>query len=563
MFSQPEMLVLTAALNPDADVAVRSWREWAAIESLEDAPSPQVRLLPTVLENLSRIAPAVELPKKVYGLARMTFAKSRHLVFSTSDVITQLSKSGPLIVTKGLAMLTRFDSWSSRQMGDIDIHVPRSEVGAALDILATAGWKPRFSMTYESLRHRSSLRRDSWNFRKGAGQVDLHWQWSAARKDDDLEAEMWQTAVQVQIAGQKVLLQSAEYALVTALHHGFLQGNRSDALQSVVDAARLMPLCNDETLLRLLARTNLLLQAEHLMNSLRAAGAPVKIPAVVGQVEMSRRTPLSSTPLPDETALLRRPSLYRLWEKLGRRSRLEHFLLKRTGPFSKPLTPHPPRPEYDLRDCAMMDEIAGPGWSWPEPDRSCFWSDRGDARLLIPLQTVDDHLIILSMEGRTSLNAEVDIFANGVFIVRWHQMARLASGACCLMIPGRLLFGPWIEISLRPRPYLGASEDGATALGVPARRLRVLNLRQITEVFSRHEVPQLYVRILKGEEPYASKFARIEDKISNSPFKNSEHVPVNFDPFMYVLSYPDLFENEVDPYVHFLSDGHRERRTYY
>ena len=81
------------------------------------------------------------------------------------------------------------------------------------------------------------------------------------------------------------------------------------------------------------------------------------------------------------------------------------------------------------------------------------------------------------------------------------------------MIPWRLLFGPWVEISLRPRPYLGASDVHATALSVPARRLRVLNLRQITEVFSGHEVPRLYVRILKGEEPYASKFARIEDKI--------------------------------------------------
>ena len=57
MFSEREMLVLTAALNPDADAAVRCWHEWAAIKPLEDAPSPRVRLLPAVLANLSQIAP--------------------------------------------------------------------------------------------------------------------------------------------------------------------------------------------------------------------------------------------------------------------------------------------------------------------------------------------------------------------------------------------------------------------------------------------------------------------------------------------------------------------------
>ena len=40
----------------------------------------------------------------------------------------------------------------------------------------------------------------------------------------ELETEMWQTAVPAEIAGQKCFCKVAEYALVTALHHGFLQG---------------------------------------------------------------------------------------------------------------------------------------------------------------------------------------------------------------------------------------------------------------------------------------------------------------------------------------------------
>ncbi|WP_198164425.1 nucleotidyltransferase family protein [Rhodoplanes sp. Z2-YC6860] len=555
--------MLTAALNPDPNIAARSWREWAAAMPLEDVTSPEMRLLPAVHANLAKLVPTLDLPKKIHGLARMTFAKSWHLVFRSSGIIAELSRFCPVLLVKGLGMLVRFDAWSSRPMADIDIHVPPSALGGALDILAQSGWKPCHGMTFESLKHRSSLRRESWNFDKGHGNLDLHWRLSAADMDGTLESQMWQTAEPVEFAGQKLLLQSPEYAFVTSLHHGFLRGHRSDLLQTVVDAAWLLPHCNDDVLLRLIRKADLSKQAADLTEYLRVVGAPCKIPTSTRGGEEGRQTRPSHRPLPTETALLHRPSLYRLWNALGRRSRIEHVLLKWMGPFSKPLNPRPPRSEYDLRDCAMIDEIAGPGWSWPEPDHSCFWTDRIDARLLIPLSSLDDHLIILSLQDRVSANAQIDIFANGVFITRKHLGARLASAACCLMVPRRLLFGPWVEISLRPRPYLGASEDRSTALSAPARRLRVLNLQNLTDFFSGHEVPQPYVRILKGEQPYVSKFARIEAKIKNSPLKGSSELPAKFDPLKYIFSYPDLFEHEVDPYEHFLMFGRHENRAYY
>jgi hypothetical protein len=88
-------------------------------------------------------------------------------------------------------------------------------------------------------------------------------------------------------------------------------------------------------------------------------------------------------------------------------------------------------------------------------------------------------------------------------------------------------------------------------------------LQHVAEVFSGHEVPQLYVRLLRGEQPYAAKLARIEAKMKSSLSKDSGELPANFDPLKYVLSYPDLFEHEVDPYDHFLTYGRHENRTYY
>ena len=52
----------------------------------------------------------------------------------------------------------------------------------------------------------------------------------------------------------------------------------------------------------------------------------------------------------------------------------------------------------------------------------------------------------------------------------------------------------------------------------------------------------------------------IQAKIEASPFRQSGSLPAGFDPLIYALSYPDLFELEVDPYEHFLIHGRHESR---
>ena len=96
--------------------------------------------------------------------------------------------------------------------------------------------------------------------------------------------------------------------------------------------------------------------------------------------------------------------------------------------------------------------------------------------------------------------------------------------------------------------------------GVPVRRLRLLDMQRMTEIFSAESKPELQVRVLRGDEPEASKFARIKQKIDNSPHRHASEVPADFDPVLYVFSYPDLFEHEIDPYEHFIVYGRKEQR---
>lgn len=579
-----EALLLNAALNPDARVAASSWEEWASKTELERAPFAELRLIPAVYAHLSRLAPEFKLPNKLRGKARAVFTRNNLLAHEALPLIAELDRHCPVMLTKGLAICVRFGAWSSRPMADVDIQVPLDALARASEIFAEAGWTPGGTITLPSLVHRVSLRRNSLNFAKGQVSVDLHWRLQGGPQEDWLSRQMWESAETFELPGQSVRLQSPEFSVVTALGHGFAAGEeRGIALQTIVDSAWLLPLCKSDRLLPALKRAGLLARFATLLPVLEAVGLGKSLPSdltdFAGHSKAgSEKTGESSTSTQQapsavwrqkpETALLRRPLLYRLWNALGRKARLERLLIRWAGPFSKPLAaPAAPRDAYDLQDCRVMDQLAGPGWSWPDPVHRCFWSDRADARLLVPLNHVGDHLLALGFSDHRfySANPRFDVFANGSHVTKVDLRARLAAADRCLLIPRRLLFGPWVELSLRPSGYRGGDiqepDDFVLARGVPARDLRVFDLEQITGFFAGYHIPSIYLRILKGEEEPVA-ISRITAKIAASPLRSDPGLPDDFDPVLYVLAYPDLFENEVDPYHHFLVHGRTEGRLW-
>ncbi len=568
--SDREALLLKAALVSDAAVAAASWRDWASRIALEDAPGAELRLLPAAYANLQRVAPSLAVPKKLHGLAKSNFSKTHRLALGSLPVIESLSRHCPVMLTKGLAMCIRFNSWSSRPMVDVDVHVPFEALDKVCQILAEFNWTPRYGMTGESLVRRSCLRRNSWNFTKGLVDVDLHWRLRGSRTEPWLERQMWESGEEVEYSGRTLLIQSPEFAVISSLNHGFLEGNRSDLLQTVVDSAWLLPVCKSDDLLRLLHKSELLEPFRVLTNILDGVEVSDCASTMARLIDRANEGRVKSAPArgsfkpATESALLLQPSLYWLWNLLGRRSSLERFLLKWTGPLSKPLKPAPPKEEYDMRDCVVIDEIGGPGWCWPEPDGTCFWADRADARLLVPLKHVEDHLLVLAFADhqRCSPNGRVEVFANGLYMTEIDLSKRVSATACCLTITRRMLFGPWVELSFRPKPYVDGAAKHARGLSVALSKLRILDLGRMNEIFSGQNPSQLQMRLLRSEEPYARKFARIRAKIESSPHKGASELPEDFDPLVYVLSYGDLFEAEVDPYKHFIDYGRHENRAW-
>lgn len=576
--SAREQLLLTAALNPNASVAAASWREWAQIP-FEQASPAELRLLPATYAHLYRIAPTLDLPKKLRGNVHATFCRTVLLAEESLPIIHELSRYCPVMLTKGFAMCLRFNLWASRPMWDVDIHVPFDSLENACKVFAESNWTPRYGMSWDSLLHRSCLRRNSWNLIKGKIDVDLHWRLGNGPAEDWLDRLMWECGEQVEYSGRMLVIQSAEFAFISSLNHGFREGNHSEMLQTVIDCARLLPVCRSEDLFHLIEKWQMAEPFNRLIDLLKSVGL---FESVANSVlsNKAKTTRVENVPTHRsyepavENAVVRHPLLYGVWSILGRRSGLERLLLKLTGPLSKPLKSLPAVQEYDLSECAVIDAIGGPGWSWPEPDRTCFWADRADARLLIPLKCVDDYLFVLAFADRqkASPNSRVEIFANGFYITTIDFPKIDSAMACCLMITRRMLIGPWVELSFRPTPYrqqtissfFGRSPalNSFYARSVALRKVRLLDRERVNQIFSGHNPPQLHLRLLRGEEPYTSKLERIQAKIENSPYKGVSGIPEDFDPLFYALSYSDLFEAEVDPYQHFIEYGSCENRVW-
>ena len=389
--SQRELLLLHAALNPDAKVAAASWEAWSRAIPLEEASRAELRLLPAAYAHLYRVA-SLELPKIIRGKVRANFCATTLLADGSLPIIEELGRHCPVMLTKGLATCLRFKAWASRPMADVDIHVPVEALDKACQVLEGSSWTPRYGMTWDSLLRRSCLRRNSWNFTNGVVDVDLHWRLRGSRTEHWLEHRMWGSGEQVEYSGRSLIIQSAEFALISALDHGFMRGSRSDALQTVVDSAWLLPRCKANDLLLLLQKSGLVEPFKELLKLLDVVAPAERVSNMarlidspnVGAQNASTR---HSFKLRTESAVLRQPALYKLWNVLGRKPRLERLALRWAGPFSKPLKPAPPKEEYDLRDCAAIDEIGGPGWAWPHPDRVCFWGDRANSRLDDSIET--------------------------------------------------------------------------------------------------------------------------------------------------------------------------------
>jgi hypothetical protein len=569
--SEREQMLLKAALHVDEAHAIESCRLWQSSIDIEDAPYSEARMIPAVYARLSAIDPRLELPGKFRGKARSTFARNMMLARDTLPVLEELAKQWPLVAIKGLSICARYGTWSKRPLGDFDVRIRERDLERVCAYLEQEGWAPKYGLTWKSLLHRTALRRESWGIMRGHADLDLHWRIADGLQDTVLERELWSAAQRFEVLGRPVCVPSPEVMVAYSLNHGLRQGSQADALQTIIDVAQLLPDCAGGTLARVIARSGLIAEFDAVCSVLMKSGRPVDIgPLLRERIETLRAQ--RSRPVARRRAereLLRSPALYRAWEALGKPRSVERMLLRLFGPMSKPLRPGGQfRRSYDLRNCEVIDQIGGVGWSWPEPDYTCFWADRADVRLLIPVEKGRNYLVALSFARHrmASPAPHFAVTANGRFARAIDFRPSPATFTYFIPVPKAAIFADWLELSFRPYRFVSEAEalkNYHLRRSLPAARLQLIAFDAPSEDANSTTpipgaAPADEARGLNASQ--RRKFERVRQKIARSSFRDLSLIPESFDPVGYVLNYPDLLEAEVDPYEHYLLYGGPEGR---
>jgi len=444
-------------------------------------------------------------------------------------------------------------------MGDIDFAVPERDLERSVVILERLGWEACYGLTSLALRSRVAIRRESWNFNKGPGNIDLHWRiWRIGGEAEKIAEDMIRRSARLmEFRGRRIRVPSTEGAFFLSMLHA-RNGTPGDLLQLIADTPEWLAKLDFVVLEEFIKLGRLAETYDILRRTLPELGVTASLPILAAP---RTKVPRRRWPRQREDARLNFPDVYRFWVIVGRPAWLERFVLGKLGPFSRPLQHSREAIEtVELRNCASIDAFGGPGWGWPEPEQTCCWADGPDSRLLIPLAGQTDQLLVLFLSPRHQhgTGGRFRVYANG------YEIALSEIGQTALMLPIRahMLFGPWVDLSLRPMRFHPSSAELAEVRTVAASRIIVVNgalgIRRLGS-----GIPNRLVRdIIEGDRAKAEKLTRIRERMAESLDRGSKLLPPGFDALAYVLNYEDLFEAEVDPYTHYISFGRSEGRSW-
>ncbi|MBU1050865.1 nucleotidyltransferase family protein [Candidatus Bipolaricaulota bacterium] len=162
-------------------------------------------------------------------------------VSSTGEII-------PVIVLKGLHLATQvYDNIALRQMGDLDLLVPKQHLQRAADALITSGYKP---LKPYSVDVDVALSQHLTAFIKSEiskiDKVEIHWTLTKPNQPYTIAVdELWVRAVPLQIAGIDVLGLCSEDLLLHLCLHTSYQHQFAFGLRPSCDIAYLIQHCGE------------------------------------------------------------------------------------------------------------------------------------------------------------------------------------------------------------------------------------------------------------------------------------------------------------------------------
>ena len=225
-------LLIKACLLDDGDAARAAFRAWSEADDLFFIDNGLNLFLMLLYERFKLWKEAYRDQHRLRGVVRHAWVMHQRFRRDIREISGTLGSAGiDVMLLKGAALNINAYPDANRLMADIDIAVPRSQLGAAIETLQRAGWRANFRnmKLLPMVTH-------ACQFYRGDSQLDLHWEFFHGRPlDPALMDKIWQSARTTELDGIRYRLLSPECSLIHTCEHG-LRYNPTPPIRWLADA---------------------------------------------------------------------------------------------------------------------------------------------------------------------------------------------------------------------------------------------------------------------------------------------------------------------------------------
>lgn len=185
-------------------------------------------VLPMLFQAINNANAKDRVPAAVYDQLQKIYFSSllnnRHLYQKLAPLLDAFgSHSVPILLLKGAALcLTTYTDMALRQLGDIDILVPREKVKLCQNLMEDLGFSLILNNYFPIPDDRNDELGCEWSYRMDGTVIELHWRLINTLAPFQVDTSLyWQGARQVEIEGLPALIMNPDNQLLHLCLHQF------------------------------------------------------------------------------------------------------------------------------------------------------------------------------------------------------------------------------------------------------------------------------------------------------------------------------------------------------
>jgi len=407
---ESERIILKAALSPTKDAA----DGWLRLKNSIDQ-SEMPNLLNWcggyIYKNLKALGIEDHYLKGIY---KHNWTSNTYRLQRLSRILTEISKVSVITPIKSFGLNSKHFNLGLRSIGDFDFFFDLKDFESISKILKEHQYKLFMGISEEELKDKIFTSRGSWSYKNGPiDDLDLHWKiFDELTVQQNQELVMNNSAIKLSNWGQYREM-SSELSVITISHHQYLQGGINFSalcdLKQMIDVSDLPKVYQ---LAKVIGMTDILKsQLDNISEIIE--DKEITYPKLVPSIKSRNKDQILDF---IQEATLRTPGIYRLWLKLGAKSKIEMIFIRFFGVFSNPNS-------YMRRAESFVEKtenlILGSGWHYRYPGNDYQWSTYPDTRVVI--QSVDSKRleIVIQLDPSAwsiSVPNRIECFMNGKFV---------------------------------------------------------------------------------------------------------------------------------------------------